>query len=417
VFALLCLGEHFWPSRFVLTHPPFGIFRYPAKFFAGFALCLAPLSAFGFDRLGALARRHGPKLRRTPLVLAAWLALFATGFVALRHLPVRFGLSLGFAWGMAVALVLALAFLLIPDGPDRARRVRAVAAGLLFLELFAFSLGFPVMSWASASALSRPSSTAAALGDLGEARISVVLPINPKPGTASQPHAYVNASRDGLVPIQAVREGLFGVEGYGPPEPARLHGVEGGAPKPLYDLLGVRAFVREDQPPFPGLTEVHAVPGVSRTFVGSAPMPRAFVVYRAVRVDEDAAESAVRDPAEPFRTTAFLEGGAAFEPTPGCEGFTPAQTRELPNRVEVELRACGRGVLVLADRFLPGWEAILDGKPVPIVRADWLLRGVEVPPGEHRVVMRYRPWSFRLGALLSLLALGAAAWVLTRKRR
>lgn len=417
LFALLCLGEHFAPARFLLTHPPLAIFRYPAKFFAGCVLCLAPLAAFGFDRLGALARRRGPAPRRVPWALGAWLVLFAVGFVALRHLPIRFGIALGFAWGMGVAFLLGLAFLLLPSGERRAPRMRAVAAGLLFVELAAFSLGFPLQSWADAKALDRPSSTAAALGALGGDRVSVVLSVTPHPGSAVNPHAYVNAARDGLVLLQGMRERLSTVEGYGPPEPERLHAFEGGAPQPLYDLLGVRAYVREEMAPFAGLQAVHTVPGVSRTFVGGRPMPRAFVVYRSAQVEEDAAEKAVTDPSEPFRTTAFLEGGPPLPGSARCQGFTPAHAREELDRVEVKLDACDEGVLVLTDRFYPGWEATLDGRPVSLFRADWLGRGVKVPAGKHRVVMRYRPASFRLGGWLSLFALAGVAFALGRRGR
>ena len=42
---------------------------------------------------------------------------------------------------------------------------------------------------------------------------------------------------------------------------------------------------------------------------------------------------------------------------------------------------------------IPGWIAEIDGKRVPILRADVLFRGVEVPAGRHRVVFRFVPFS------------------------
>lgn len=416
-FALLALGAHFPPARFLLTHPPFGIFRYPAKFLAGTALCLAPLAAFGLDRLGALARRVGPNVRRAPLLLGAWFALFALGFWGLHHLPVRFGLALAFAWGMGVLLVLALGFLLVRPGAARPRHVRTVAVGLLCVELFAFALDFPVASWATAAAFDHPSSLAAALRPLADGRISVVLPEVPVAEDVAKSRHYLESARDGLVPVQVIRERMPTVEGYGTPEPARLDDLEQGAPQPLYNLLGVRGYVRDGPAPFPGLRPVGEVPGVARAFLGGAPMPRAFVVYRTQPVDEAGAMRAVLDPKEPFRATAFLEDGQAPRgPVKGCQGFTPAITREGFGRTEIDLTACGPGELVLTDRAYPGWEATLDGRPVPISRADWLVRGVAVPAGAHQVVMRYRPWSFRVGALLSLLALLAAVVALVRTR-
>ena len=51
-------------------------------------------------------------------------------------------------------------------------------------------------------------------------------------------------------------------------------------------------------------------------------------------------------------------------------------------------------MLALHALYYPGWIAEIDGKPAPVLRADVLFRGVEVPPGHHRVVFRYAPFSF-----------------------
>jgi hypothetical protein len=78
------------------------------------------------------------------------------------------------------------------------------------------------------------------------------------------------------------------------------------------------------------------------------------------------------------------------------------------------LRTRGRlaGVVVVTDAYYPGWEAALDGDPVPLLRANTAFRGVVVPAGEHVVELRYRPASLRWGGALAFAAaagLGAAA--------
>ena len=53
-------------------------------------------------------------------------------------------------------------------------------------------------------------------------------------------------------------------------------------------------------------------------------------------------------------------------------------------------------------------------------RVDYLIRGVTVPAGAHRVEFRYDPASWRAGWIVSLLALvavGAAAAIGWRRRR
>jgi len=72
-------------------------------------------------------------------------------------------------------------------------------------------------------------------------------------------------------------------------------------------------------------------------------------------------------------------------------------------RVVIEATALRRGLLILGDQFYPGWRASVDGQPVPVLRVNRVLRGVILPPGEHRVVFRFAPTSLRIGGLLSLV--------------
>lgn len=82
------------------------------------------------------------------------------------------------------------------------------------------------------------------------------------------------------------------------------------------------------------------------------------------------------------------------------------------------------GLLILADLFYPGWRAELDGQPVEILRVNYVLRGIALPPGEHRVVFRFAPTSLYTGlgmTLAGLVVLAACfsweAWACYRRRR
>jgi hypothetical protein len=61
--------------------------------------------------------------------------------------------------------------------------------------------------------------------------------------------------------------------------------------------------------------------------------------------------------------------------------------------VEIEAESDLGGVLALHDIYYPGWIAEIDGGRVPILRADVLFRGVEVPAGRHRIVFRFAPFT------------------------
>jgi uncharacterized membrane protein YfhO len=74
------------------------------------------------------------------------------------------------------------------------------------------------------------------------------------------------------------------------------------------------------------------------------------------------------------------------------------------HRLELTVRAEKRGLLVLSEADYPGWRATLNGNRVPIYKADGLFRAIVVPPGESRVVFRYRPGTVLAGGILSFLA-------------
>ncbi|HKY86561.1 MAG TPA: hypothetical protein VJL90_07370 [Pseudorhodoplanes sp.] len=86
-------------------------------------------------------------------------------------------------------------------------------------------------------------------------------------------------------------------------------------------------------------------------------------------------------------------------PAPGYDLATvsgkgrAAITSMQPGRIEIDAQSEMGGMLALHALYYPGWVAEIDGKPAPVLRADVLFRGVEVPPGQHRVVFRYAPFT------------------------
>jgi uncharacterized membrane protein YfhO len=75
------------------------------------------------------------------------------------------------------------------------------------------------------------------------------------------------------------------------------------------------------------------------------------------------------------------------------------------------------GILILQTPFNSGWRAVQDGRPVPVVRADFGLLGLPVKAGEHRVELRYRnPWLL-VGVVITGLSALLLAILLWRKPR
>jgi uncharacterized membrane protein YfhO len=56
----------------------------------------------------------------------------------------------------------------------------------------------------------------------------------------------------------------------------------------------------------------------------------------------------------------------------------------------------------LGEWDYPGWRARVDGRPQDIYRADYGLRAVPLPAGEHVIEFIYRPVSFDVGGAISI---------------
>jgi hypothetical protein len=141
-----------------------------------------------------------------------------------------------------------------------------------------------------------------------------------------------------------------------------------------------------------------------------AALSRVFVPRRAEVVTNDVArlEKLSSEQFDPLEVV-YLETGAALPE--GCKG-TAEIVDEIPTRVRVSVRMETAGMVVLSDRWDKGWHAHLNGKEVPILRANHAVRGVVVPPGNAQLEFRYNPTSFALGVCFAALsALMMLAWV------
>jgi hypothetical protein len=87
-----------------------------------------------------------------------------------------------------------------------------------------------------------------------------------------------------------------------------------------------------------------------------------------------------------------------------------------PSRVEFEIEADAPALAVISQTYFHWWQANVDGRPVPLLRANYAFQAVEVPSGRHTVELAYRDRSFVAGVILSLLSLAVClcAWLLNR---
>jgi uncharacterized membrane protein YfhO len=110
-----------------------------------------------------------------------------------------------------------------------------------------------------------------------------------------------------------------------------------------------------------------------------------------------------------LREIAYSE--EAVNVAPDAQGEVQVTSAQ-PQRVELLAQMNTSGLVVLTDRWSPGWTATLDRNPAPILRVDHALKGVVAPTGTHRIVFAYELPGLKLGISLTGTALAAlVAWI------
>ena len=87
------------------------------------------------------------------------------------------------------------------------------------------------------------------------------------------------------------------------------------------------------------------------------------------------------------------------------ENATIQLTSYAPNKLEYKTSAANEQLAVFSEIYYPkGWNVYIDGNKTDLLRADYILRAVIVPAGEHTVTFEYKPESYYMGARISAIS-------------
>lgn len=235
-----------------------------------------------------------------------------------------------------------------------------------------------------------------------------------------------------LVNARAMRLHLFDVQGYNPVQLIDYVGTfnaingqqqdyhdaqvwEGGINSPLLDMLNVR-YIVIPAGTAPGRTrpDLRALltenPEVFRSdtvrvLENPDALPRAWLVHDAVNASVAFAQLMIRTGLVNPREIAFLEPGVALPSLSEPVNSTDEQvavTSYSADEIRLSVTSTADGLLVLSEVYDGGWSAYIDGKRVPIERANGVLRAVALPSGAHEVEFRYSPASLRIGIWVTI---------------
>ena len=90
-----------------------------------------------------------------------------------------------------------------------------------------------------------------------------------------------------------------------------------------------------------------------------------------------------------------------------------------PKEIRLTTQATDDSVLLLNDHWSAHWRVTVDGQPSELLRCNYVMRGVRLPPGSHEVVFRFQPpMTWLYVSLASLLGgFGLLGFVIVDERK
>ncbi len=378
-----------------LAVPGFAQLRVPARFILLTDFAIAVLAGLGLERYFTPehTQRWGGGVKWGALLL---IIAPAVVWVAYRSVAIDAPHRAGLLWGTVIVTgLLLIGLLLITHYP-----LRSIAPLLAVIVLSADLLGHG--AWVEVEP-NDPTS--------GFQHWAAIAFLQSQPG----PTRIDNAS-GAWAPASAMRLGLEDIGGLHNPlalvdYQTYLGAVGDRGASPLYNFLNTQ-FVIADKgrpPGGPTLISVFDEDPAVDVYLNTNALPRVSLAYSATVVpDGEAAFGAIHTPGFDPLSGVIVQGDAPAL----ASSAPPASDANLyyleyePETFTVIALNPAPAYVVFSEVWYPGWRAWVDGVEAPIHRANFAFRAVYLPKaGEHKVVMRFEPVSWKIGLGVTVLTL------------
>ena len=191
---------------------------------------------------------------------------------------------------------------------------------------------------------------------------------------------------------------------------------ENGYRKRLLDLLGIKYFLDKVDDPksdkdwhYERFTK-DSVEGIwqegkFQIYKRKTPLPRIFLTTSyIVSKNSDEIIDYIYDQKFDLKTLILeKEPGVKIE-NGQLDIITPQILTYEPDKISVKTKAANNTLLFISDVYDKDWNVLIDNEKSEILRADYALRAVAIPSGEHTIIFTYNPKSFKYGAVVTLLS-------------
>ncbi|HXF09487.1 MAG TPA: hypothetical protein VN625_01795, partial [Desulfuromonadaceae bacterium] len=156
-------------------------------------------------------------------------------------------------------------------------------------------------------------------------------------------------------------------------------------------------------------------------FTGVLPRACVFTGWQVETNDDTTLKTLAARDFDPLKTV-LVSTPVSAAPSASGPDAEPAEYKSYsPRTIVLSATAPAPSILLLNDRYDPNWKVLVDGKPAELLRCNFIMRGVYLPPGAHTVEFRFRlpigPFYFTLAGIALAMILSGILVVWTRKQR
>lgn len=177
--------------------------------------------------------------------------------------------------------------------------------------------------------------------------------------------------------------------------------------------------LKPDVTAFTKLEELTAVPKPEGPmalieFAGALPRAKLYTHWQVITNDQQTLQMLASPGFDPEKSLLVNDpmtptNSALDTPVAGTVSFLSYA----PKHITLKANAGGPSVLLLNDKHDPNWKVSVDGKPAALLRCNFLMRGVQVPAGEHTIRFDFVPpvGVFYVSLTVVLIGLGLLGFV------
>ncbi|MDQ1266112.1 MAG: hypothetical protein QG635_1264 [Bacteroidota bacterium] len=390
---LFALGSNGFIFPLFYNLPLFGTFRNPTRMMFYFVFALSALSAFGFDALWAQLKNKKTFIRLIAVssIIAFFGILISTGALSsIFSAPEQVKPAVQSAGTLGLFMIIAIAIIMILMNKGL---LKTEFGGVIIIIITIIDLNI------AGASFNEGTQNPEDVYKLDTKTLETFKPNPPRNIFRINSRMY-NPSYMALQRNQGLVSGIMTIEGYNPLILQRVMPPLRSRDE-VNEMYNVKYQIDMDPSAGkPGFTE--------RTSY----FQRAWLVHKAVVANPDSVKNLMLNSNFNFKEIAVLEEKPGLnlpkEPAAGVTSDRVECLEYKSNAFKYRVQTQSAGLLCFSEIWYPAWAAYIDGKPVKVHRANYCFRAVEVPQGNHEIVMKYESSSFYTGLFITIFTLLAS---------